>query len=78
MKVMFDNAVEYRDFLGADFDDIAGTSNNRENRFEQGVQALTDWGDDLNLDLDQQWFESDELEELGLIRTKNFAKKYSE
>ena len=68
MKVMFDNAVEYRDFLGADFDDIAGTSNNRENRFEQGVQALTDWGDDLNLDLDQQWFESDELEELGFIR----------
>jgi hypothetical protein len=68
MKVTFDNGIEYRDFLGADFDDIAGSGTNRENRFDEGVQALSDWGDDLGLDLDQKWFESEELEDLGLIR----------
>ncbi len=68
MKVVFENGTEYRDFLGADFDDIAGYSTNRENRFEQGVQALSDMGDDLGLDLDQQWFGDEELADLGLIR----------
>lgn len=68
MKVVFENSAEYRDFLGSDFEDIAGSGSNRDRRFDQGVQALSDLGDDLDLDLDEKWFGDEELEDLGLIR----------
>jgi hypothetical protein len=68
MKVVLKNSAEYRDFLGANFEDNAGYSANRERRFEQGVQALSDLGDDLALDLDDKLFGEDELAYLGLLR----------
>jgi hypothetical protein len=68
MKVMFDNAKEYRDFLGSDFEDIAGSGGNREQRFDRGMQIVSELCDDIELDLEGNWIGGDEFETLGLIR----------
>jgi len=68
MKVEFGDVSEYRDFLGGNFDDNRGYNASRERRFDLGVQALSDMGDDLALDLDNKWFADEELEDLDLIR----------
>jgi hypothetical protein len=68
MKVTFNSSSDYRDFLAAEFDDVAGSGFNRESRFRDGVQALSDIENDLDLDLDQDWLAGDELSEYGLIR----------
>lgn len=68
MKVTFENSTDYRDFLGAEFDDIAGSSTDRELRFSRGVQFVEDVCNDLDLDLDDGWIEGEELQALGFIR----------
>jgi hypothetical protein len=68
MKVTFNSSSDYRDFLSAEFDDVAGSGFSRESRFRAGVQALSDIENDLELDLDQDWLAGDELKEYGLIR----------
>jgi hypothetical protein len=68
MKVTFNSSSDYRDFLSAEFDDVAGSGFNRENRFREGVRALSDIENDIDLDLDQDWLAGDELSEYGLIR----------
>ena len=68
MKVTFNSSSDYRDFLSAEFDDVAGSGFSRENRFSEGVRALSDIENDLDLDLDQDWLAGDELSEYGLIR----------
>jgi hypothetical protein len=68
MKVTFNSSSDYRDFLAAEFDDVAGSGFNRENRFREGVRALSDIENDIDLDLDQDWLAGDELSEYGLIR----------
>ena len=68
MKVTFNSTSDYRDFLAGEFDDVAGSGFSRESRFQDGVQALSDIENDLDLDLDENWLAEDELQEFGLIR----------
>ena len=68
MKVTFNSSSDYRDFLSAEFEDVAGSGFSRESRFRDGIQALTDIENDLSLDLDQDWLAGSEMKEYGLIR----------